>query len=154
MGEVITARKSLESIVAHIKVEVDVGYMNIRHHQQTEPLCRPRSKPRAEHIYRRDTVEDIPCEHDGAWFAFLALLAEGNRKKVVEQVIAIGIFRALSFRLAPFPRIPSATFITQAAMASTNDGNKYSSSSVQYQIGMFQTDRAQNVIAPDRKFPQ
>lgn len=108
VGEV-TSKESLESIVAHIKSEV--GYVNLlvnnagimgKPIHSGIPLPAPFvSKPGAEnygsvedvqaHLWK-DTVEDwdsvFRVNTTGAWFtsvAFLGLLAEGNRREVVEQ---------------------------------------------------------------------
>lgn len=105
----MTTKESLESIVAHIKAEV--GYINLlvnnagiigKSIHNGTPLPAPFvSKPGAENY---KTVEDVQAylwedkmedwddvfrvNTTGAWFAsvaFLGLLAEGNRREVVEQ---------------------------------------------------------------------
>lgn len=108
MGEV-TTKESLESIVAHIKAEV--GYINLlvnnagiigKSLHNGTPLPAPFvSKPGAENYKTvedvqaylwEDTMEDwddvFRVNTTGAWFAsvaFLGLLAEGNKREVVEQ---------------------------------------------------------------------
>lgn len=105
----MTSKESLESIVAHIKSEV--GYINLlvnnagvigKSLHNGTPLPAPFvSKPGAENYKSvedvqaylwKDTMEDwdevFRVNTTGAWFAsvaFLGLLAEGNRRKVVEQ---------------------------------------------------------------------
>lgn len=105
----MTSKESLESIVAHIKSEV--GYINLlvnnagvigKSLHNATPLPAPfMSKPGAENYKSvedvqaylwEDTMEDwdavFRVNTTGAWFAsvaFLGLLAEGNRRKVVEQ---------------------------------------------------------------------